>query len=272
MGIAIETLNTYGTGNASLTTLTHVADPLQSLAIRASNGSPAVHMESAWAYVSAAADVTIHSPRMHDDIVAVEVRAQPTLATPLAAEGFVQALYSQDILIVQSTYGSAPGSSVAECVGTLMYYDDLPGASARLVMPQQVLANVKHYLGVKVAPTSGATAGTYGAGVAINSTQDYFKANSDYALIGYSLSVACANFGILGADTSNLIVGGPGAIDPLVTRHYFYWLSEVSGKPCVPVINSANKASTFVYCSHTTANTTVTGELLFAYLGPTAGM
>jgi len=267
---AIETLNTYGTGNAALTTLTHVADPQQSLALRASNGSPGVHMLNLWAYVAAAADLTVHSPRMHDDIIAVEADAQATLATPLLDEGFTQDLYSQDILIIQSTFAVAPGNGIAENLGAVIYYDDLPGIKPRLAMPAQITPNVKGYLGVKFIATSSATAGAIGAGVAINATQDYFKANSDYALIGYNLRTIAANFAIQGADTGNLFIGGPGAVDPLVTRRWFWTMSESEGRPCIPVINSANKASTFFVVSHPTASTAVTGTAFFAYLGDTS--
>ncbi len=271
MGIAYEAVNTYGTGNAALLTLPHVADPLSTLAIRASNGQPSARLQCVWCDLSEAADITIHSPRMHDDVIALELRGQIGVQTPISLLGLEQPLYSQDVLIVQSTYAAAPAAAAAENVGYIVWYDDLPGATARLKTWAQVKAGIKQYLGVKFTADTGAVAGQYGVPVAINATQDYFKANSDYALLGYTLSVACATVGLVGADTSNYIVGGPGSVDPLVTRDWYLALGAATGKPCIPVINSANRQATNILVAGPTAATAVTGELLFAYLGDTTG-
>lgn len=265
----LEVINTYGTGNAALTTLAHVADPTQTLTIRASNGSPSAHIGEVWTYFSAVADATIHSPRMHDNIEAVQMRAQATDPTPLWDEGFWQPMYQVDTPTIQSVYGAAPGAGVAENLGYTVFYDDLPGIAARLRSWSQVSPLVKGYFGVKFVATSSATAGAIGANAAINATQDYFQINQDYALMGYNLSVACANVNIYGADTGNLNVGGPGTIKAEITRNWFLRLDSTDNGPAVPIINSANKSSTFVTVSHPTASTVVTGELIFAWLGNT---
>lgn len=267
MGIAMETINTYGTGNGSLTTLVHVADPLQSLAVRSANGSPAAHLGPVWGQVGAAADLTITSPRMHDVLHAVEMRAQSGLVTPLWEEGLDQPLFSVDTLAVSSVFGSAPGNTVAEQCGFNIYYDDLGGAQANLMSWAQIKPNVKQYLGVKNSVTSSATAGAYGAGTAINAGYDEFKSDTLYAVLGYNVSAACGNVAIQGADTGNYLVGGPGAVDPVVTRRWFMRLEELSGRPSIPVIKANNKGSTNVFVSHTTASTTVTVTLLLAWLG-----
>lgn len=266
---AIEVINTYGTGNASLTTLLHVADPTQGLAIRASNGSPSAHIGAVWTDMSAAADVTIHSPRMHDNIYAVQARVQATDPTPVYDEGFYQPMYQVDAPTIQSTFAAAPGSGVAENLGYTVIYDDLPGIASRLRAWAQVQPLVKGYLGVKFVATSSATAGAIGANAAINATQDVFQINNDYALIGYNLSVACANVNVYGADTGNLNVGGPGTLKQEITRNWFLHMDATEGGPCIPIINSANKSSTFVTVSAPGASTAVTGELVFAWLGPT---
>lgn len=267
MGLAIETINTYGTGNASLTTLAHVADPVQSLAIRSSNGQPSAHLGPVWGFQSAAADDSIFSPRMHDDVHGLQWRQQASLVTPTTDEGLWAPMYSQDVPVVQSVYGAAPGSTVAEGIGYNVYYSDLPGIAGNYMSWAQVAPLIKTYYGVKVSATSSATAGAYGAGVAINSTYDNFKANQPYALIGYLVSVACTNVGVQGSDTGNLIYGGPGAADPIVTRSWFRRMEQITGQPSIPVINSANKQGTNVYVSHTSASTTVIVQLIFAYIG-----
>jgi hypothetical protein len=263
----LETINTYGTGTGALTTLAHVADPMQSLYLRQANGSPAAFIGPEWAFVSAGADVIVTSPRLHDVLHGVQTRAQATLVTPLFEEGLQQADFSVDLLSVQTVYTAAPGNGVAEGVGFNVYYPDLGGGSAAFATFAQIQPSIKQYLGVKVSATSSGTAGAYGAGAAINSVYDEFKADTVYALLGYNVSVACTNVAIQGADTSNYLVGGPGAVDPFITRRWFYHLSELYGYPLIPLIKANNKGSTNVFVSHTTASTTVIVTLLFAWLG-----
>lgn len=265
---ALETINTYGTGNGSLTTLAHVADPSQSLAIRSSNGSPSAYLFGTWAQMAIAADLSIFSPRMHDDVHGIQTRVQVSISNPVFPYLTMQAMYSQDTPTVQSVFGSAPGNTVAECAGYNIWYDDLPGISANLASWEQVAPQIQSFYGVKVSCVSSATAGALGAGSAINSVYDNFKANQRYALLGYLVNVACANVSIQGSDTGNLQIGGPGAISQIETRRLFIDYSMATGKPMIPIINSANKASTNVFVSHTTASTTVIVDLIFAYLGP----
>lgn len=265
---ALETINTYGTGDGSKTTLAHVADPSQSLAIRSSNGSPSAYLFGIWAQMGIAADLAIFSPRMHDDVHGIQTRIQVSNPNPVFPYSFDQAMYSQDTPTVQSTFGSAPGNTVAEQAGYNIYYDDLPGISANLASWAQVEPQIISFYGVKVSCVSSATAGALGAGSAINSVYDNFKANQRYALLGYMVNVACANVSVQGSDTGNLQIGGPGSIGLIETRQYFVDLSNLSGRSCIPIINSANKASTNVFVSHTTASTTVIVDLMFAYLGP----
>jgi hypothetical protein len=265
---ALETINTYGTGNGSLTTLAHVADPSQSLAIRSSNGLPSAYLFGIWAMMGAAADLSIFSPRMHDDVHGIQLRVQASKSDPLFDYAQDQAMYSQDTPTVQSVFGSAPSNAVAEQAGYNIYYDDLPGISANLMSWAQVESQIISFYGVKVSCTSSATPGALGAGSAINSVYDNFKANQRYALLGYQVSAECGNVSVQGSDTGNLQIGGPGSIAPIETRRYFIDISNASGRSCIPVINSANKASTNVFVSHTTASTTIIVDLLFAYLGP----
>lgn len=261
-----ETINTYGTGNASLTTLAHVADPLQGLAIRDSQGAPAAHLGPVWAQMASAADLEIFSPRMHDDLHALQLRVQASLSTPLGAIPVSQPMFRTDTPTVQSVFGAAPGSGVAEQAGYCVMYDDLSGGQQALASWAEVEPQIEHLLGVKVSATSSATAGAYGAGVAINNTYDVFKADRKYALLGYGVSAECGNVGVQGADTGNYIYGGPGAVDPIVTRDWFKRLEEIFGPPTIPIIKANNKAGTTVLVSHTTASTTIIVQLLFALL------
>jgi hypothetical protein len=205
---------------------------------------------------------------MHDDVHGIQLRVQASKSDPLFPYDSDQNMYSQDTPTVQSVFGSAPSNAVAEQAGYNIYYNDLPGISANLLPWSQVQPQIISFYGVKVSATSSATAGAFGAGSAINSVYDNFKANSLYALLGYQVSAECGNVCVQGSDTGNLLLGGPGSVALIETRNYFVDLSNASGRACIPVINSANKASTNVFVSHTTASTTIVVDLVFAYLGP----
>lgn len=94
------------------------------------------------------------------------------------------------------------------------------------------------------------TAGGYSGEEAVNVESDLFKANTDYALLGYTVApVAGATDGGAavvrwrGADTGNLGIGGPANdLKKFLTNSWFIDLSNKTGLPCIPVFNSANRA------------------------------
>jgi len=275
MGVAVETISATSPATATITTVPFSADPTQSLNIRAANGTPCGFIFAGWGQFGGAADATIHSNRMHDPVAALKWRQPGTIATPAFGEGIWQPVYSQDVLTVAATFASAPDA--VENLGVSIYYPDLPGTAANLASKAQVMAQTRQnwtpnggYLGVRVSPITSATAGNFGAGVSLTSTENNFKANSWYALLGWTSYQVCSTLAIQGTDIGNVKMGGPGAVDPLVTRMWFCRTSDWTGLPMIPIINSANAGSTLVFASDTAGSTTVPVDLLFAYLGPSA--
>ena len=88
--------------------------------------------------------------------------------------------------------------------------------------------------------------GTGWLDTAINATEDNLHANTDYAVLGYTIDVACIAVGIKGIDTSNLRVCGPGSTSSIATGDYFWENALRENLPMIPVFNSANNAATFV--------------------------
>jgi hypothetical protein len=186
----------------------------------------------------------IRSPRMHDNVRGITFENPATPIAPPLMSPYLQKLVAQDQLIIELT-GSA-GAGDLMLASLLMYYDDLPGNDQRLITPEELVSKGMNIMTVYNAITT-ATGPDYTGAQVINTTNDLFKANTDYALIGYSNDVKCGCIGWRGSDTSNLRVGGPGAlISEMEKRDWFIKLSNLTGKPCIPVFNSANKSNTYI--------------------------
>ncbi len=127
----------------------------------------------------------------------------------------------------------------------MLYYEDLQGIAARLIDIPTMRARGVELFTVETQLTGGAT-GAYSAGVALNANFDFFKPNTDYALMGYTLDKSCLSVSLRGADTGNLRVGGPGSVHiPHLTAEWWVRLTQLYGIPLIPVFNSAAKAGVF---------------------------
>lgn len=132
----------------------------------------------------------------------------------------------------------------------------------------QTAPRIVNLLTAEIAVTNPTTAGDWSAGTAINATNDLLKANTDYAVIGYQCAAAVGAVGIQSADTSNLRTGGPGTTESIETRDWFVSMSKVTGRPYIPILNSANKGSTLVSVAGTVTGGTTTVDLILAQLSP----
>jgi hypothetical protein len=142
------------------------------------------------------------------------------------------------------------GSAVAgdiESLVQLVYYEDLPGQSARLQTWEQVKPKIKTILGLRLAITLGSTAGYNGAR-AINADVDLLQANTDYAVLGMTTDTECRGDLPARPDTGNLRVSVPGEPDLGGHAWWFRLLSMHYGLPLIPIINSANKGATLIDC------------------------
>ena len=205
--------------------------------------SSKARLESLWAFGATAGVVRVFSPLLHDDAQGIRLRYTGSDPTELVPDELEEPLIAQDQLNVQMSGGAAEVDTLA----MLILYDDIPGAEAqRLYTWDQLKPRVRHYLGIECNLTTGATAGQYGGAQAINANFDVLKANTDYAILGYQCDNNALAVGITGPDTSNFRVGGPVSTRHEVTAGWFLDLSRKSGRPAIPVFNSANKANTLV--------------------------
>ena len=163
---------------------------------------------------------------------------------PLLPMFIGQRLYSQDTMSVKQS-GSATAGDI-ESGSLLVYYDDIVGANATLMSPAEVFPRIQDIMCVFNTLSLG-TAGGYSGEETIISEVNNWKARTDYALLGYVTNVECCSIGWRGNATGNLRVGGPG--NPTwrdMTANWFVYLSQMSGKPCIPVWNTADNASILI--------------------------
>lgn len=259
MAGALEVISGSVTGvGAALTAWTVNAG--NSLAVRAAPITSNVWLMEKWAFNDTAAGVLrIRSPRLHDNVQGIRTRVTNNDTEPLlsglASYGWRQKMVPQDILIAEQS-GSAANIDTGHL---LLYYENLPGINARFIDNPTLIANGVNRMGQEVSITTTAASGAYTGQVAINVTNDNFKANTDYALLGAMVDTRVGTIRIQGADVGNLGIGIPG--EP-TQRHlmsnYFQRLSDIYSLPLIPVFNSANKTAILVDATgHTAAITTV---------------
>jgi hypothetical protein len=252
MGRAIEIISGFVTNPAGTLTPWTMATG-DSNAVRNFSLQTQAHLEDAWGVSQAAGALEVKSPKMHDNVQGILLGVPANDASPLLPDEMRQLLYPQDTLIISQS-GDAMDT---DCGSLLVAYDDLPGANARIVTWDQVKALVKNYLTVQTTHTTGGAAGDYGGAQPINSVTDLLRANTDYALLGYSVNVEVVSVGWRSPDFSNYRIGGPATAKVIETRDYFIRKAMVSGDPWIPVFNSANKGSTFVDLTSTDTGETI---------------
>lgn len=263
MGQALDVVSGFVTApSTTLTGWTMAAG--DSLTIR--NGSPGkrIMLLSHWAKNKVAGTLVVRSPKMHDNVAGLKTAVLAADVEPLLPIGVGTIMYPVDVLTVQQS-GSAVGGAI-ETGSLLVWYEDLPGASARLIDIPTLAKRQIDLMSTEVPITPG-TAGGYSGGAAVNSSNDNFQAGYDYALLGGMVSARCGSVCVRGADTANMRVGFPG--EPTkrdVTQRWFTLLSQQFNLPLIPVFASNNKGAITVDVTTDDAGTAVTVDLLFARL------
>ena len=244
MGIAIHTV--AGTATGTVDNATHAFAPGagDSFAVRNFAASATAALELLVGQFPTANDLQVRSPALHD--VAKGIHEYVGVMEPVRVlpQSNVQLLVAQDALIVELVQ-RAVGTAAANCVALGMYYSDLPGASARLHSQGDISGNIKYITTVRVDVVKSGVSGQW-ASAALNSAEDLFHANKDYAILGYIVEGAACAVALHGDDTSNYRVGGPGSAVQSDTRDFFWEESDMRSTPHIPVFNAANKASTYV--------------------------
>jgi hypothetical protein len=242
MGRGMEVVAGFATNpGAVLTTLTPSTNT--SFTVRGTDTTKNAWLMSGWAFNATAGEFLIKSPRLHDNVQGIRNRVTSALTAPLFNTPFnpmaKQRLYAQDNLTVQISGGGAE----LDCGAILVYYEDLAGVAARFIDYATILKSGLNLVTAEVTVVAVAT-GNFGGAVAINSTFDTLKANTDYAILGGMTDTRGTAVRITGVDLGNLGVGFPA--EPSLrdtTNNWFIGLAQGIGLPAIPVINSANKSA-----------------------------
>lgn len=244
IGKALEIISGYVTAPSTTETALTMGDS-DTLQVRdAPQGAYLVNVWGKWQ--TTAGLIRITSPKLHDNSGGIKLNTVLNEVYPLMPMGVLQPLYSQDTLKVKAT-GSATSGDI-ESVAMLLFYPELRGSNCRLIDEATLQANKLNWMPVEVDITAG-TSGGYSGSRAINADNDYFKANTDYAVVGASIegvnTLGTCVATLKGTDTGNLRIGFPtNPINKDVTREFFLNLSRVMRQPMIPVINSSNRANT----------------------------
>lgn len=227
-----------------------------------------VALEGFWGQNATASIQRVRSPRLHDNVQGIRYQVPVGVSPNLLGLRPFTPLVPQDTLVVEIQGGAAE----ADAAYLNISYGSLPGSDGNYATYDQIRPRIVDIMTQEVTPGNPTAANQWSAGVAINTTFDLMKANTWYALLGYTVSAAVGGIAIQGPDTGGLKVGGPGLLNALETREWFLWMDEFSEEPGIPVINSANKGGTFVYAGDRTGAYAGVVDLLFAELsGSTLG-
>lgn len=241
MGIALEVISGRITNpGATITPL--VANTNDSFSVRNFGDGDQAYTIQAWSFGATAGITRIRSPRWHDNVQGFRARYLASTPTPLWHKGAKQKLYAQDQLIVEQSGGGAE----IDASSYLNWYSNLPGADGRYFTWDQLVSRMVNVLSIETSHTTGATAGDYSGGVAINNNFDLLKANTDYAILGAYTDTNIMTVGYRGPDTGNIRCGIPGTTQRIEQREWFKELAMYTGLPTIPVFNSANKGGTIV--------------------------
>src|SRR5712692_4923409 len=223
MGYALEVVAGRVTApGATVTALT--ANTGASFTFRNSPPTFDIRLVGMWAKVNVAGVFRIISPRLHDAVQGIRLQTSTGAAVPMLPYRPIQRLYAQDVL-APAISGSGVAGQI-ELGFFLVYYQNLEGVNVKFIDPVALMNRGVNLVGIEVDTTPGVT-GDWSGASALNKTFDNLKANTDYAILGATVSANCGGVGITGADTGNLRLGIPGEISlPFVAEEWFVRLSR----------------------------------------------
>lgn len=240
---ALELLTFQATAPSTGAAMTAVTG--NSATIRDTNKE--VYLLGVWQTRQTAGFTRITSPLLHDAVVGMG--GTGSAGTTILFEGWYQQLRAQDTLTVTGS-GSATAGDI-ESSSILVWYEDLPGTSQRLISYEELMRRGEGVYTFANTLATGTTGG-YSGSELITAEQDQLKANRDYAWIGTTAQAGAHAIRLTGSDFGNLGVGLPAggatAAANRMSSCSVFWadLARRLEWPLIPVINASNKSNTFI--------------------------
>lgn len=181
------------------------------------------------------------APSFNDTTRGLRWTVPAALATLISPLKLLQPLQPQ-LVLTSLIAGSAVAGDIEQgCIQVL--YEDLPGQAGRYIDEATLMQRAVREMTIVQTPATGAAGGWSGS-AAINSASDLLRANTDYAVVGITTSVAACAIGLRAPDWANARVAVPGSTTFLREgARWFLDLSEATGIGLIPVFNSANKGA-----------------------------
>ena len=260
MGLAIDTVvGTASNPGATATALTMNTGDSATVRNFANTSKASLHFIARQG--ATAGIVGARSPRFADAVRGIRFTETETPSTRLLPPDVGQAVYPSDALILEVTGGTAETDAAAYG----FYYDDLPGVAAVLKNLSDIAGSIANIKPVEVDVSAQGTSAAWSDTV-ITTTENYLKADTYYAVLGYTTDTAVLACGVKGPETGNLRICGPGPTTTFLTDDYFLRMADRHGKPYIPVFNANNRAGVFVSTALVSTSATPKVTLVLAEL------
>lgn len=233
-----------------------------SLIVRNAQGA-APMIIAAWCWAQAAGYHQLSWPSGHDTTRGYRYNVTTAEIDQRLAAGLHMTVEPQEAISATISGSGTAGDVELGCL--YVHYPSLPGVTQRALTWDQLLSRMQDLTTVS-ATLVGSAAGYTGAEL-LNAESDLLRANTDYAILGMTLSVDCAAVWISGPDTGFTKVAAPGdSSDNDAQASWFCRLSRAYALPLIPVINSGNKSSTQIGILQAENNVTTLVTLYLARL------
>lgn len=248
--MTIESILAVGAGVRAAATA-FVPGTGQSFTLRSQDSNKSMFIIDIMSIFGVASNYSIRSPRMHDNVRGILFPVIDVTTLQCAMTGLRQAAIPQDN--IQVVGGVGGGAATFDNVVFSVYYEDLVGMSGNLFKWSDIVSRVKNLLTVTCSPASSVV-GDWGTAVAINATNDLFKANTNYAILGGWSNMTAMIASVNGPCTGNVLTAFPVyPADQTDGRQHFVDLSLKTDLACIPVMHSSDKAATFFNVADITA-------------------
>jgi hypothetical protein len=256
MGKAIDTVLAFSTqAGAGAFPIALAGAGSDSLTIRSFNRDKKAILQQVVYSAGGAQKLRIISPLLHDNVTGLTFQPSETPSQFIVPPGATIDLAPMDTLTVQ---GACAGATTITA-GLQIYYEDLDGVEARLFSWPDIRSIQKYVKSVEVA--SGAVAVGAWTDTALTTTENQLHADEYYAVLGWESNQAVDLIGFKGSATGNLRIAGPGTTETLDVSNYFVYMSERTGRPCIPVFNANDRTAFYVSCANHAAIAGATAEV-----------